>query len=104
MDSASPRHYTGVDDSSFWDKYTMKVTVNSVTLSGGKTISSSDKDKVPQAVKDYLDDPSEYNETALIKSQIDPEYKDLGEYVAEYVNSELSKRNPLCYEFITKFD
>jgi hypothetical protein len=40
----------------------------------------------------------------LIKSQIDPEYKDLGEYVAEYVNSELSKKNPLCYEFITKFD
>lgn len=104
MDSSSPRHYTGVDDSSFWDKYTMKVTVNSVTLSGGKTISSSDKDKVPQAVKDYLDDPSEYNETVLIKSQIDPEYKDLGEYVAEYVNSELSKKNPLCYEFITKFD
>ena len=104
MNESSPRHYTQVDDKSFWDDYTMDVTIKSVTLSGGKTLKATDKDNIPDEVKDYLENENESTELAFIKGQIDSGYMSRYDYCDQMLQEELRKKNPLCYDFLKKFD
>jgi hypothetical protein len=93
-------YYSSIDDKSFWDNYTMNVTINRVEMEDGTVIDASDLEKVPASVRNYIASPSEKNLEALIKDQINNGFIARDEFVAEMVNKGLKDQDPLCFDFI----
>lgn len=93
-------HMERIDDAAFWDRYTMQVTINSVTLADGREIKASDLKQVPASVRTYLANKTEDNLVAMVKDQIDPDFMSRDEYVAAAVEQALKERDELCYRFL----
>jgi hypothetical protein len=93
-------YYSSIDDKSFWDNYTMNVTINRVEMEDGTVIDASDLEKVPASVRNYIASPSEKNLEVLIKDQINNGFIARDEFVAEMVNKGLKDQDPLCFDFI----
>lgn len=93
-------HMERIDDASFWDRYTMQVTVNSVKLADGREIKASDLKNVPASVRTYLANKTEDNLVAMVKDQIDPDFQSRDEYVAAALEQALKERDELCYRFL----
>lgn len=93
-------YYASIDDKSFWDNYTMDVTINYVEMEDGTVIYASDLDKVPASVRNYIASPSEKNLEALIKDQINNGFVARDEFIAEMVSKSLKDQDPLCFDFI----
>lgn len=97
---SNSRYYRYVDNDAFWSRYSMRVTVNSVTLENGTSIKRSDIKQVPKKVKTYLDDKSEENLVAMVKAEIDADFLARDEYVEEEIKRALMAKDSLCYEFL----
>ena len=94
------RYYRYVDNDEFWNRYSMRVTVNSITLEDGTTIKRSDIKQVPKTVKAYLDDKSEDNLVAMVKAEIDADFPAREEYIQAELKRALIDKDELCYEFL----
>ena len=97
---SNSRYYRYVDNDAFWSRYSMRVTVNSVTLADGTSIKRSDIKQVPKKVKAYLDDNSEENLVAMVKAEIDADFLGREEYIQEEIKRALIAKDELCYEFL----
>lgn len=91
----------GFDDVNFWDNHSMKVVINSVTLSDGTKLEASDLEKVPVEVKEYLNNPGPETEIAFVRAVINPDYKGEEEYIKNYVEMQKREKNPRIYDLLT---
>lgn len=102
----SPNEYlymSRVDNSHFWDYYTVNVTINSVTLRDGSIIYANDVNHVPYSVKNYQDNRSLENEERVIKEFVNSDYVTQSEYVNNKINQELMAKDSLCCKFVNNF-
>ena len=102
----SPQRYfylRGVDNSSFWNYYSVTVTIKSVTLRDGTKIYANDINNVPYSIRMYQDNKSLENEERVIKEQIHSDYTTQSEYVNNKINQELMAKDSLCCKFVNKF-
>lgn len=102
----SPNEYlymSRVDNSHFWDYYTVNVTINSVTLRDGFIIYANDVNHVPYSVKNYQDNRSLENEERVIKEFVNSDYVTQSEYVNNKINQELMAKDSLCFKFANNF-
>ena len=81
----------------------MRVTVNSVTLADGTIIKRSDSKQVPRKVKAYLEEKSEENLVAMVKSELIKDFPSREEYIDSEVTTALKAKDSLCYEFLHSY-
>lgn len=93
-------YYSNIDDKSFWDRYTMNVTINSVTLEDGTVIKSDALNAVPSSIKEYIANPSDKNLETLIKDQLKKDFVGRVDYVLQFVNKGVREQDPLCFDFV----
>ena len=92
-------------DSYYWNNHNLEVKIKSVTLEkSGKTILAQDIDNIPESVKHYLEDPSEYNEYPLIKETIDEGFPSKIEYVNNAIITKLKEKNSVIYNLIERIE
>jgi hypothetical protein len=96
-------YYGGVDDGRFWDKYSMKVIINSVTLEDGTVISAKALEEVPASIKKYIDEETEENLIAVIRDLVDSQISSREEYTTKALAAALEKEDALCYDFAVKY-
>lgn len=100
---SNSRYYRYVDNDAFWSRYSMRVTVNSVTLADGTIIKRSDSKQVPRKVKAYLEEKSEENLVAMVKSELIKDFPSREEYIDSEVTTALKAKDSLCYEFLHSY-
>ena len=93
------------EDYNYWSNNEMNIVIHSVTLANsGNVIKAEEMDQVPDIVKVYESDESEYNEVALIRQLIDPEFPSRDDYALKAVLDNLKEKNTKLYEFIERVE
>lgn len=91
-----------------YDNYSMYAELYSVTLNNGTVISTDDIDNVPQAARQYIDNPKAPNaEARFIRECIDKDYPFPDEYIGKALDKALKDLNPLCHrlvKYVSKHD
>ena len=96
--------YYRIDNSRFWDKYSIKVFIRNVTLKDGTVIYTTDiVANVPSCVTTYQRDMTFENKERVIKELVNSEYITQSEYVNNKINQELMAKDALCCKFVNNF-
>jgi len=102
-DIESALHYLNIDNSTYWDTHKMVVTIESVTLTDGRVLTSNAMADVPYPVREYMDDKSERVEYSLVKMCIDEDYPSRFEYARSFLEQELMSKDQLMFNFYKSY-
>ena len=89
-------------DQDFYDLYSIRYEVRSVTLQDGTTISLSERDKIPREILEYIEEQTPENKDLAISAVVDTNFLEQDEYVISYIEKYREKKDELCYDLLSK--
>lgn len=96
------KYFSNVDDESFWNNHSIKIEINSISQ-GRTKITKDDINKIPEVVKNYLDNPNLSNESQFVRQYVKADYPVYEYFVEDFVMEQIKQKDPLCFELLQTY-